>query len=148
MHVPSDRIDRPTMRFEAPPAARVRAAMTRFIAWLNATAPGGPLPIPRPPVRAALAHRFFESIHPFEEGTGPIGRALAEKALSQGLGRPVVLGLSRTIDARRNGYHAQREAETGVRFALRKSRFFRQFAGQLNAKSRSCDARSKQVRTL
>jgi hypothetical protein len=37
--------------------------------------------------RAGVAHLYFESIHPFEDGNGRIGRAIAEKALGQGLGQ-------------------------------------------------------------
>jgi Fic family protein len=42
-----------------------------------------------PPVNAAIAHVYFESIHPFEDGNGRIGRAIAEKTLSKGFGRPI-----------------------------------------------------------
>lgn len=157
MQVVSGRIDRPTVHFEAPPAARVPAEMERFIRWFNDSAPGGPRAIVQPPLRSALAHLYFESIHPFEDGNGRIGRALSEKALSQGLGRPVVLSLSRTIDAERNAYYdalkagqrsnevtawvdwfigvvvrAQLDAEAQVRFVLRKSKFFQRFERELN----------------
>jgi Fic family protein len=157
MQVVSGRIDRPTVHFEAPPSGRVPGEMARFIAWFNDTAPGGPNVIPQPPVRSALVHLYFESIHPFEDGNGRIGRALSEKALSQGLGRPVVLSLSRSIDAVRSSYysalkaasrgndvtawidwfvgvvvHAQRDAGDQVRFVLRKSKFFQRFQTELN----------------
>ena len=49
---------------------------------------------------------YFESIHPFEDGNGRIGRALSEKALSQGIGRPVLLSLSQAIEADRADYYA------------------------------------------
>jgi Fic family protein len=157
MQVVSGRIDRPTVHFEAPPSARVPAEMARFIAWFHDTAPGGPAAILHPPLRAALAHLHFESIHPFEDGNGRIGRALAEKALSQGLGRPAVLSLSHTIEAERSAYYdalqaaqrgnevtgwvcwfaemvlkAQLHAGAQVRFVLRKSRYFQHFGGFLN----------------
>jgi Fic family protein len=157
MQVVSGRIDRPTVHFEAPPSVSVPAEMERFIAWFNDTAPGGPKAIPEPPVRSALAHLYFESIHPFEDGNGRIGRALSEKALSQGLGRSVVLSLSRSIDAVRNSYygalkaashgnevtdwidwfvgvvvHAQRDAGDQVLFVLRKAKFFQRFENELN----------------
>ncbi len=157
MQVVSGRTDRPTVHFEAPPSARVPAEMSRFIAWFNATAPGGPLAIPQSPVRSAVAHLYFESIHPFEDGNGRIGRALSEKALSQGMGSPAVLSLSRVIEARRNEYYtalkaaqhgseitpwvdwfvevvaaAQRGAGAQVRFVLRKSKFFQRFENELN----------------
>lgn len=157
MQVVSGRIDRPTVHFEAPPSAQVPSEMARFIQWFNDTASGGPKAISHPPVRSALAHLYFESIHPFEDGNGRIGRALSEKALSQGLGRPVVLSLSATIDAERNAYYdalksaqrgnevsewvhwfvgvvvkAQKDAEAQVRFVLRKSKFFQRHESSLN----------------
>lgn len=157
MQVVSGRIDRPTVHFEEPPSAEVPTEMARFIQWFNDTASGGPKTIPHPPVRSALAHLYFESIHPFEDGNGRIGRALSEKALSQGLDRPVVLSLSAAIDAERNAYYdalksaqrgnevsewvrwfvgvvvkAQQGAEAQVRFVLRKSKFLQRHESKLN----------------
>jgi Fic family protein len=42
--------------------------MTRFIQWFNDTAPGGKRKIRKVAVRSAVAHLYFESIHPFEDG--------------------------------------------------------------------------------
>ena len=105
MQVVSGRIDRPTVHFEAPPSAAVPGEMERFFVWFNRTAPGGAEPIPHAPVRAGIAHLHFESIHPFEDGNGRIGRVIAEKALSQGMRRPVLLSLSRTIEADKQSYY-------------------------------------------
>jgi Fic family protein len=157
MQVVSGRIDRPTVHFEAPPSDRLPAEMARFLRWFNDTAPGEPSSIPHAPVRSALAHLYFETLHPFEDGNGRIGRALAEKALSQGLGRPALLSLSRAIEARRREYYealqsaqrsnettawvrwfagivleAQQDAENRIRFVLRKSRFFQRYERDLN----------------
>ncbi len=159
MQVVSGRIDKPTVHFEAPPSDTVPGEMTRYIEWFNRTAPGGETPITHAPVRSAIAHLYFESIHPFEDGNGRIGRAISEKALSQGLGRPVVLSLSRTIEAGRNAYYdalkasqgnneitgwitwfvgivlrAQLDAEAQILFVLKKSKFFQRFEGQLNGR--------------
>lgn len=157
MQVVSGRIDRPTVHFEAPPSATVPAEMSRYIGWFNATAPGGESCIPDAAVRSAIAHLYFESIHPFEDGNGRIGRALSEKVLSQGLGRPAILSLSRVIESKRNDYYAalqaaqrgngitewisyfidvvlaaQLSAEAQITFVVRKSHFLRQFADQFN----------------
>ena len=105
MQVVSGRIDRPTVHFEAPPAARVPQEMKGYIDWFNRTSPGGKGAIVNAPIRAGLAHLYFESIHPFEDGNGRIGRALAEKALSQGVGFPVVMSLSGMIEANRSHYY-------------------------------------------
>jgi len=157
MQVVSGRIDRPKVHFEAPPSVRVPMEMSRFITCFNNSAPGGAGSIGHAPVRAALVHLYFESVHPFEDGNGRIGRALAEKALAQGLGRPVVMSLSQTILARRGGYYdalqaaqksgevtpwvswfvetvvaAQCAAEAQVRFVLTKHRFFQDYGADLN----------------
>jgi Fic family protein len=110
MQVVSGALGRQKVHFEAPPSVRVAKEMDQFIRWYNNTAPGGSLAIRQPPVRAALTHLYFESIHPFEDGNGRIGRTLAEKALSQGLGRPALLSLSRTIERKKKLYYSQLES--------------------------------------
>jgi Fic family protein len=55
--------------------------------------------------RAGTAHLFFESIHPFEDGNGRIGRAIAEKAMTQSFGQPVLVSLSTTILAHQKSYY-------------------------------------------
>jgi Fic family protein len=80
--------------------------MAVFIKWFNDTAPGGKKEIKKATVRSAIAHLYFETIHPFEDGNGRIGRAIAEKAISQTLGRPVLLSLSRTIEADKKSYYS------------------------------------------
>jgi Fic family protein len=109
MQVVSGRIDFPTVHFEAPPASRVPAEMERFIEWFNRTAPDGP---DRCPVvtRAGLAHLYFESIHPFEDGNGRIGRAIAEKVMSQSLGQPTLTAIAATILVHRKDYYLAIEA--------------------------------------
>src|ERR1700730_4799073 len=78
MQVVSGPIHKRSVHFEAPPSARVPYEMKRFIAWFNDTAPGGKTPLSAI-TRASLAHLYFVCIHPFEDGNGRIGRALAEK---------------------------------------------------------------------
>ena len=56
--------------------------------------------------RAGIAHLYFESIHPFEDGNGRIGRALAEKSLAQNLGQPSLIALAYTIERGRKAYYA------------------------------------------
>lgn len=97
------------VHFEAPPSDRVPQEMTRFLEWFNASHPEGPTPL-APLARAGIAHLWFESIHPFEDGNGRIGRAISEKALAQGLGRPSLIALSHTIEAGRKAYYTALEA--------------------------------------
>jgi len=158
MQVVSGAIGKEKLHYEAPPSSAVPNEMQRFIDWFNETAPGGIKEIKKAPVKAAVAHLYFETIHPFEDGNGRIGRAIAEKALSQTIGRPVVLSLSRTIEANKNAYYnsleraqqsneispwvdyfvatsleAQTEAEIQIDFTLKKTRFFDRFKDQLAA---------------
>lgn len=157
MQVVSGPIGKETIHFEAPPSNRVPREMQGFIRWFNATAPGAQDQLDSPPVRSALAHLYFESIHPFEDGNGRIGRALSEKVLSQGIGRPILLSLSVTIEKNKKAYYdalkmaqrsnevtpwivyfvnlcldAQIQAETQIRFTLQKAKFFDRFKPLLN----------------
>lgn len=97
------------VHFEAPPSTDVAAEMSRFMAWFRRTAPGGATPLSAL-TRAAIAHLYFVSIHPFEDGNGRIGRAIAEKSLAQAIGRPTLTALAATILAKRKSYYATLEA--------------------------------------
>jgi len=108
MQVVSGPIHKRTVHFEAPPSARAPAEMKRFVAWFNDSAPGGKKALPAL-TRAALAHLYFICIHPFEDGNGRIGRALAEKALAQNLGQPTLIALAYTIERKRKDYYAELE---------------------------------------
>ncbi len=94
----------PKVHFEAPPSTRLRKEMKRFIEWFNETAPGTHSALPAL-TRGGIAHLYFESIHPFEDGNGRIGRALAEKALVQGFGQPIIVALARSILAHHADYY-------------------------------------------
>lgn len=107
MQVVSGHHGRWIVHFEAPPSRRLPEEMKAFVNWFNRTAPGKKNAIPYPSVRAAIAHLYFESIHPFEDGNGRIGRVIAEKALSQGLGYPVFLSLSQAIEKNKAAYYEQ-----------------------------------------
>lgn len=157
MQVVSGALGKEKVHFEAPPSSRVPEEMSKFIQWFNDTAPGGCKEIRKAPVRSAIAHLYFETIHPFEDGNGRIGRAIAEKALSQTLGRPVLLSLSKTIEADKKSYYSalekaqksnlitpwieyfvsvilksQEQAIGLVEFILKKSKFFDRFKDVLN----------------
>ncbi len=153
MQVVSGITYKPTIHFEAPPSKRVPQEMLSYIAWFN----GAVSTTPSPLVRSAIAHLYFESIHPFEDGNGRIGRALSEKVLSQGLGRPVLLSLSKAIETHKKDYYdalesaqksneitawityfahmalgAQADTEALIDFILKKTRFHDRYRNQLD----------------
>jgi Fic family protein len=107
MQVVSGIFGKEKVHFEAPPSKHVPKEMHQFITWFNATAPYGKKPIINGVVRSAIAHLYFESIHPFEDGNGRIGRAIAEKALSQNTGMPVLLSLSYALEKNKKEYYKQ-----------------------------------------
>ena len=109
MQVVSGAIHDPKVHFEAPPSTTVPAEMSRFIDWFNHSAPGNAGPLPAL-TRAGIAHLYFICIHPFEDGNGRVGRAIAEKVLAQSLGHPTLTALAATILAKRNAYYAALEA--------------------------------------
>src|SRR4030067_1917530 len=87
MQVLSGAIHDPKVHFEAPPSTTVPAEMSRFIDWFNHSAPGNAGPLPAL-TRAGIAHLYFICLHPFEDGNGRVGRALAEKGTLHSLGHP------------------------------------------------------------
>ena len=108
MQVVSGSADNHRVHFEAPPSRTLAKEMKAFMRWFNRTAPDGREPLPAL-TRAGIAHLYFVSVHPFEDGNGRIGRAISEKALAQGLGQPALTALAATILAKRKGYYAALE---------------------------------------
>jgi len=115
MQIVSGAVYAPRVHFEAPPSEQVQAEMERFLVWFGDTAPTGTRPLPAL-TRAGLAHLWFESIHPFEDGNGRIGRAIAEKALAQGmtqgLANPVLTAVAGTLLKHRKQYYGALEASS------------------------------------
>lgn len=106
MQIVSGALHAPRVHFEAPPSATVPAEMRCFLDWFNDSAPGTAAPMSAI-LRAAIAHLWFETIHPFEDGNGRIGRAIAEKALAQSLQAPTLTALAETIKRHRKAYYAE-----------------------------------------
>lgn len=102
MQIVSGRLDSPKVFYEAPPSETVSREMDTFIKWFNASNPSEPIL-----GKASIAHVYFESIHPFEDGNGRIGRVLVEKILSQGIKQPILIAISKFIEKRRKEYYAE-----------------------------------------
>ncbi len=145
------------IHFEAPPFDQLPDRMSQFIDWFNHSKNT----VLNPPVRSALAHLYFESILPFEDGNGRIGRVISDIALSQGLGRPTSISLSETIESHKNSYYealkearqtyevtswirfflsvileSQKRTEDQIEYVLRKTRYLTRHRDHLNKRQR------------
>lgn len=94
----------PKVHFEAPPSRQMPIEMSKFVGWFNSSTDLPAL------TRAGIAHFYFVCVHPFEDGNGRIGRALAEKSLAQSLGQPSLIALSQMIARNQKGYYEALEA--------------------------------------
>lgn len=154
MQIISNRHDRPMVFFEAPPSERIFDEMTSFINWFNS-------PLNKDSIlgRIAIAHIYFESLHPFEDGNGRIGRALIEKLLSQSVERPILIAVSKVLEERRKEYYAaletcnrsldanswvdffgevvlqaEEQSKKLLSFLIEKSKLMTQLAGRINSR--------------
>jgi len=159
MQIVSGPYGRERVHYEAPPADQVPDEMARFIYWYNQTSGALKKSNKMPGIaRAGIAHLWFEVIHPFDDGNGRVGRAIADHALSQSLGYPTTACLATAIEGDKKTYYvqlekashgsldvniwleyfadtvikAQRIAKEEVDFVLAKTRFFELFGDQLN----------------
>jgi len=107
--------------------------------------------------RAGIAHLYFVSIHPFEDGNGRMGRAIAEKSLAQSLGHPTLIAIAYTIERNRKTYYhhlelsnkqneitdwlvyfaqtildAQNNTRKRIEFIIDKAKLYDRLRGQLN----------------
>lgn len=100
MKVVSGPVGRERTHFEAPPAKRVNREMKKFLRWFNAK------PDTDPVLKAALAHLWFVTIHPFEDGNGRIARAVADMALARSEESPQrFYSMSSQLQAERADYY-------------------------------------------
>ena len=161
MQVVSGSIHAPKVHFEAPPSASVFREMDDFLKWFQKTRDAIPVL-----TRAGIAHAYFVSIHPFEDGNGRIGRAISEKAMSEKLGQPTLIALAQTIEKNKKAYYealqginraneitswllyfantvldAQKATMNLVEFAIAKAKLYDRLRDQLNARQAKVIAR-------
>jgi Fic family protein len=157
MQVVSGPIGRERIHYEAPTAERLDAEMARFLDWFEPATPD-------PVVKAGIAHLWFVTIHPFDDGNGRIARAIADLALARAEGTAQrFYSMSAQIRTERKAYYDMLEttqkgdtditpwllwflgcldrafdgAETIFAKVMQKARFWESIAGQtLNARQR------------
>lgn len=157
MQVISGPIGRERIHYEAPASERLDEEMSRFLDWFETATPD-------PVVKAGIAHLWFVTIHPFDDGNGRIARAIADLALARAEGTAQrFYSMSAQIRTERNAYYDMLEstqkgdldttpwlswfiacldrafdgAETILASVMRKARFWESMAGQpLNERQR------------
>jgi Fic family protein len=103
MQVVSGRIDRPTVHFEAPPREGLQAQLDAFFDWFNRSQSDASLD---PLLRAGLAHFWFVTLHPFDDGNGRLTRVITDLALAQAENQAVrFYAMSASILAARPDYY-------------------------------------------
>ncbi|QTF92198.1 Fic family protein [Halomonas sp. BM-2019] len=152
MQVVSGRLDKPKVHFEAPPRQVLENEMAVFLAWFDTSRHD---PTLDPLLRAGIAHFWFVTLHPFEDGNGRLARAIADRALAQADRQGIRLyTMSAAILAERQDYYrvletsqrgttdlsdwlawfldillqALEEALAGIERTLAKTRFWQRFA--------------------
>ncbi|MDR0833615.1 MAG: DUF4172 domain-containing protein [Candidatus Symbiothrix sp.] len=155
MQIISGAMGKEKVHFEAPPSKQIPQEMKKFVQWYNAFKTKEN--IQKIIVKTAITHLYFESIHPFEDGNGRVGRALIEKCLSESFGRQIIMSISQIIEKNKNRYYdelkkaqstleinswmlyfsellieAQQNAIDILEFSVKKTHFFDKFSSQLN----------------
>ena len=131
--------------------------MEQFISWFNSVHNESRKLNMLPLAKAGIAHLYFVSIHPFEDGNGRIGRAIAEKSIALSIKQPSLISLSHTIEANKKNYYssledsnttleitdwltyfgqtildAQENTLKRIDFLIEKTKFFDRFSTQIN----------------
>ncbi len=157
MQIVSGRFDIQKVHFEAPPSKIVQVEMAKFVSWFNTVHRSEVKSKVLPLAKAGIAHLYFVSVHPFEDGNGRIGRAISEKSLAQSVSRPSLISLSSIIEANKKDYYtmleksnttleitdwllyfgntilkAQEHTLKRIDFLVEKIKFFDRYSAQLN----------------
>lgn len=103
MQVVSGRLDRPTVHFEAPPRHSLEQQLSAYLDWFEASRSDAGLD---PLLRAGIAHFWFVTLHPFDDGNGRLTRAITDLALAQGEQQAIrFYAMSASILDDRRGYY-------------------------------------------
>jgi len=106
MQVVSGAIGRRKVHFQAPRADKLEQEVSAFLSWFEQSGDMDPV------LKAGVAHFWFITIHPFEDGNGRIGRAIADMALARADGvQNRFYSLSTQIEAERKAYYDQLEKQ-------------------------------------
>ncbi|QMU66715.1 MAG: DUF4172 domain-containing protein [Flavobacteriaceae bacterium] len=157
MQVVSGSYNKPNIHFEAPPSSQIPREMEQFIRWFNDVHTKKNELDMFPLIKSGIAHLYFVSIHPFEDGNGRIGRAIAEKSIALSTKKPTLISLSHTIEANKKDYYtflennnktleitdwltyfgktivdAQKNTLKQIDFLIEKTKFFDRHTTQLN----------------
>jgi len=155
MQIVSGALGKEKVHFEAPPAKNIPQEMKNFVKWYHSFKTNGNMQ--KIIVKTAITHLYFESIHPFEDGNGRIGRVLIEKCLSESIERQIIMSISQAIDKDKNKYYdelkrvqctltvdswlryfsqllidAQQNALDVLDFSLRKTKFYEKYKPVMN----------------
>lgn len=124
MQVVSGSLHRQKVHFEAPPAERLAKETDTFLRWFNQPDTDEPV------IKAGLAHLWFVTLHPFDDGNGRIARAIGDMALSRAESlAPRYYSLSAQIQRERKAYYD--ELEAAQKGSLDVTRWLRWFLGCL-----------------
>ena len=107
MQIISGHPGKEVVHYTAPPSAQIKKEMDAFLRWFADTKPRKREPLQIDGIaRAAIAHLWFETLHPFEDGNGRLGRAIIDMSIAQDLRSPTRLySLSSQIMRQRSGYY-------------------------------------------
>ncbi len=132
MQIVSGPIGKERVHFQAPEAERLESEIKRFLEWF--AGPSGIDPV----LKAAVAHFWFVTVHPFEDGNGRIARAIADMVLSQADGtKERFYSMSSAIEAERKEYYFQ--LESAQRGSLDITAWIAWFLGCLDRAIRDAD---------
>ncbi|UVM38164.1 Fic family protein [Pseudomonas sp. B21-017] len=114
MQVVSGRLDRPTVHFEAPPRQGLEQQLDTFLKWFEVSRNQAGLD---PLLRAGIAHFWFVTLHPFDDGNGRLTRTITDLALAQSEAQAICFyAMSASILEDRSGYY--RVLETSQKATL------------------------------